>query len=82
MILGIDIGATKTQLGRLHHGKLLKSKKIATNPDPARFLDKLRDMIQAFLGSELGSIKAIGAGAPGPLDPEGGVFGRLPNLPD
>jgi glucokinase len=81
MILGIDIGATKTWLACLQDGKLVKSKKIRTQSDAVRFLHDLQKLIQEFLGSDRDSIEAIGIGAPGPLDPDRGVFGRLPNLP-
>lgn len=82
MILGIDIGATKTQLGRFEGERLVKSSRIATGAVPDRFLRELRQLIEEFLGADRGSIESIGIGAPGPLDPEEGVFGRLPNLPD
>lgn len=82
MILGIDIGATKTRLGRMEAGRLSKSGKIATNPDSTLFLKDLQRLIREFLGSQQERMQAIGIGAPGPLDPQRGIFGRLPNLPD
>lgn len=82
MILGVDIGATKTWLACLRDGKLVKSKKIRTHSDSDRFLQDLQKLVQEFLGRHRDSIEAIGIGAPGPLDLDTGVFKKLPNLPD
>jgi glucokinase len=82
VILGIDIGATKTQAGYLDAERLVKSGKIPTNPHPASFLEDLDLLLSDFLGPDRDRFEAIGIGAPGPLDPIRGVFGPLPNLPD
>jgi len=82
MILGIDIGATKTRFGWLEGARLAISRKIPTNPNPDRFLEELRRLVEEFLGADQDRIEAIGIGAPGPLNPDRGIFGRLPNLPD
>ena len=80
MVIGVDIGATKTWLARLEGNTLIKSKKIKTNKNPAEFLSDLRALIKEFLGDDEKRIKAIGIGAPGPLDIQNGIFGKLPNL--
>ena len=82
MTLAIDIGATKTRIGWLEKGRLKKSGKIPTNPDPRRFLVELQQLVEDFLDTELDRMEAIGIGAPGPLDPDRRRFGLLPNLPD
>ncbi len=81
VVLGIDIGATKTWLARLESGRLVTSEKIKTRSDRDRFLSDVHALIQTFLGSNLNKIEAIGIGAPGPIDLGRGVFRRLPNLP-
>jgi glucokinase len=81
MVLGIDIGATKTWLARLERDGLRKSVKIPTPEDPVRFLEDLKSLIGEFVTGSRDSIDAIGIGAPGPLDLDRGIFKRLPNLP-
>jgi predicted NBD/HSP70 family sugar kinase len=81
MILGIDIGGTKTWIGRFKNNSLLKSRKFQTEKDPKKFLNDLVLLIQEFLGEDLKKLKGIGIGAPGPLDIENGIFNALPNLP-
>lgn len=81
MILGIDIGATKTRLAYPRDGKLITSKKISTHSLPDRFFHELRKLIQEFVSTHQDGIEAIGIGAPGPLDLNKGVFKKLPNLP-
>ncbi len=81
MVLGIDIGATKTWLARIESGKLVTSEKIKTRSEQSFFLADLHALIEAFLDKELNKIEAIGIGAPGPIDLDRGIFRRLPNLP-
>ena len=82
MVLGIDIGATKTWIARLESGRLHTSEKIMTKSGQTPFLDDLYALIEDFCGKDLSSIEAIGVGAPGPIDLDRGVFRKLPNLPD
>jgi glucokinase len=79
MVLGIDIGATKTWVGHLRGMTLLKSRKMKTQKNPELFLGQLRILIEEFIGRS--QISGIGIGAPGPVDPINGIFGKLPNLP-
>ncbi len=81
MILGVDTGGTKTWIGLFENGRLETSVRIKTSGDPKNFLADLEALIQNFLGADRKKLKAIGVGAPGPLDIENGVFGRLSNLP-
>jgi glucokinase len=81
MVLGIDIGATKTLLARLGRTGLRKSTKIPTPEDPVQFLEDLKDLIDGFVKDCGEDIDAIGIGAPGPLDLDRGIFRNLPNLP-
>ena len=82
MILGIDIGATKTQLGYINNNKLVKSEIIKTKRDPEVYLKELFNLIDGFLRDDIKNISKIGIGAPGPLEPLSGKFGKLPNLPE
>jgi len=82
MVLGIDIGATKTWLAQLKSGKLLTSEKIMTRGTQTSFLEDLYTHINDFCGNDMKNVEAIGVGAPGPIDLDRGVFRRLPNLPD
>ena len=80
MVLGIDIGGTKTVCAVLRDGILRKSEKIRTKPDPEEFLEDLCGLIENFTGDDMSSIGAIGIGAPGPIRIKEGIFGCLPNL--
>jgi glucokinase len=82
MVLGIDIGATKTWTARLENERLITSRKIPTRNSSSSFLRDLRDLIDGFLSNSGNRLDAIGIGAPGPLDLDNGIFKRLPNLPD
>jgi glucokinase len=81
VVLGVDIGATKTWLARWEGETLITSRKIPTVGDASRFLADLTECVEGFMGSEMAGIDAIGIGAPGPLDLDRGVFKKLPNLP-
>lgn len=80
MVLGIDIGATKTVCAVLREGRLRKSERIRTKSEPEEFFDDLCGLIENFTGDDMSSIGAIGIGAPGPIRIEEGIFGCLPNL--
>jgi len=82
MVLGIDIGATKTWIARLESGMLHTSEKIMTRNRQTSFIDDLYALIDEFCGRNLKCVEAIGVGAPGPIDLDRGVFRKLPNLPD
>jgi len=82
MIVGIDIGGTKTWIGRFEDGSLLTSRKIKTKKNPEIFINDLKFLIHEFIGHNQKNLKAIGIGAPGPLNIDNGIFGALPNLPD
>jgi glucokinase len=81
MVLGIDIGATKTWLARLDSDRLVTSAKIRTRSEQTHFLDDLYALIESFCGKDLRNVEAIGIGAPGPIDLDRGMFRKLPNLP-
>ncbi len=80
MVLGIDIGATKTWAAYLRKDELIKSRKIKTQLDPRVFLKDLKDLLEDFLKGVADNVEAIGIGAPGPIDLKSGIFRKLPNL--
>ena len=82
MVLGIDIGATKTWLAWIESGRLVTSEKIRTRSEQTDFIHDLYELIEAFCGNDIHRIEVIGIGAPGPIDLDRGIFRRLPNLPD
>ena len=53
MVLGIDIGATKTWIARLVSGVLHTSEKIMTKSGQTPFLDDLYELIEDFCGRDL-----------------------------
>ena len=85
-VIGFDLGGTKMlalvygpKWGVRGHGR----RKTKAHLGVAAGLDRIRETIRAALdeaGVDPGDLAAIGIGAPGPLDPEGGVLLDLPNL--
>ncbi len=87
ILLGIDIGGTKTQiaLGRAD-GEILREAHLEAwaSGSFARDLDTVAARALALLdeaGVAASEIDAVGVSAPGPLDPVAGVIHAAPNLP-
>ncbi len=80
MIVGIDIGGTKTKLGTVQDGKLVELDGFPTPQDPDEAASALIAAIDKSCGS--GPLEGIGIGCPGPLNQERGVTLSPPNLPD
>lgn len=80
MIIGIDIGGTKTKMGYLRDGRMQTFFHERTPRDPDVALDLLtRGLGQAEVAEV---VSRIGIGCPGPLDPCRGVVLSPPNLPE
>ena len=85
-VIGVDMGGTKILSAVVNaSGNILATAKIPTQAkdDTSIVIDRISDCIkEAFKKSEVseGTIRAIGIGAPGPLDPETGVVIFAPNL--
>jgi glucokinase len=78
LIIGVDIGATKTKLAFLHQGKLDVFGHFATPRDPKQ---EVAHIAECIAGAKLPSgIAGIGIGCPGPLDQEKGIILTPPNL--
>jgi len=76
-IIGIDIGGTKIScVLATDKGKILKKEVIVTT-GPKKSLDKIIAIIKTF---PLRSIRGIGVGSPGPLDPIKGIILNTPNM--
>ena len=79
VIVGIDIGATKTKMAFLRQNKLITFFHKPTPQEPERAADMI---VRALSRAKLpGSLEGIGIGCPGPLNQEKGVVLSPPNLP-
>ncbi len=85
-VIGVDMGGTKILSAVVNaSGNILATAKMPTQAkdDTSIVIDRISDCIkEAFQKSEVSedTIRAIGIGAPGPLDPETGVVIFAPNL--
>ena len=87
LLLGIDIGGTKTQiaLGRAD-GSLLGEAQLEawTSGSYERDLERVAESARGVLEAasvSASALDAVGVSAPGPLDPVTGVIRDAPNLP-
>ena len=85
-VIGVDMGGTKILAAVVNaSGEILATAKMPTQAkdETSIVIDRISDCIkEVFQKSEVSadSIRAIGIGAPGPLDPETGVVIFAPNL--
>ena len=83
-IIGMDIGGTKMMALVLDHefkiiGRCKKKSKTAKREEPAE--DRIARIIRdAMDDAKIDTIKGIGVGSPGPLDPVTGIIIDTPNL--
>ena len=78
--IGIDLGGTKVY-GVVVHGDKVKrdaKRKTPTQGGPGAVVDTIAGVVADLGGTE--GIKAVGVGAPGPVDHEAGVVRQAPNL--
>ena len=82
MHIAVDIGGTQLRAACYSTGSLtpLALKKVPTRDPHATPLERLKALI-ASVWPEEGNVKAIGAAAPGPLDPFHGIVLEAPNIP-
>lgn len=84
--IGVDLGGTKILTALVdEHGKVLKRAGVGTpqaGPEVVTeaIIQTVMEVTQQS-GVGLSSIRALGVGAPGPMDPETGVVFEPPNLP-
>ncbi len=85
-VIGVDMGGTKILSAVVDaEGQILATAKMPTQAkdETSIVIDRISDCIkEAFQKSDVSAdtIRAIGIGAPGPLDPETGVVIFAPNL--
>jgi glucokinase len=86
ILVGVDLGGTSLlAVATNAKGKVLGSKKRKTRAEEGasavldRMVKTIRDAVQEA-GAKLNNVRAIGIGAPGPLNPKTGVILHAPNL--
>lgn len=78
MIIGVDIGGTKTLIAEFSdNGRVLREKRLPTNKDYDTFLKQLEKTARTF---NLSGIEAVCVAVPGLLDRKAGVVKALGNL--
>jgi glucokinase len=77
--IAVDIGATKTVVATYRNGDLNEVERFLTPENPDHAVQRIVTVVQDLTASQ-GSPTRIGIGAPGPLDPESGVFLQPPNM--
>jgi len=80
MKIGVDIGGTEIKAGIVSNGKVIKkiTVKTQTNKGRKQVIQNITNAIKQLFNK---NIKAIGIGAPGPLDYKRGILGKQLNLP-
>jgi glucokinase len=78
MIVGVDIGGTKTRIAWPHDGELTTIHHAATPADPAEAIEQIVAAVRAADLPE--PLTGVGVGCPGPLDPGQGRLLDPPNL--
>ncbi|MDB4584319.1 ROK family protein, partial [Draconibacterium sp.] len=80
IIIGIDIGGTKTRVGYLGKDNNVKIiGHVATSQDPVKAINNIADIIRS--AQIPGEINKIGIVCPGPLNQKTGMILSPPNLP-
>jgi len=86
-VAGVDLGATKILAGVVSaDGEILGAAKRATKAQvgPETVVERIAKTVREaaeIAGIAPSDLAAIGAGAPGPLDPDHGIVLRTPNMP-
>jgi glucokinase len=80
LVLGIDIGGTKTKIGSFSGSTLVVHSHFPTPQDPQQAASTLIEEIKKVPGTESGRLAGIGIGCPGPLSQETGEVLSPPNL--
>ncbi|WP_242868862.1 ROK family protein [Desulfotomaculum copahuensis] len=85
LVLGVDLGGTKIYTALADHsGRVLSAVKVPTGEHaPENVIARIVQTVEEVRhrsGIDAGDICALGAGAPGPLDPVRGIVHQAPNL--
>lgn len=78
-ILGVDIGATKIQVGIVDNGKVLRQTKFPTLSRSSKE-DIMRNLIEGIESLGIQDCEGIGIGVPGLIDEERGIVYDLLNI--
>ncbi|TDN38699.1 ROK family protein [Hymenobacter sp. UV11] len=78
--IGIDIGGTKTHVGLVQQGALIREAKFATaaTAPQEQILAELVHHLEAFVGAD---VAGIGVGVPGLVDEANGIVHGVQNIP-
>ncbi|MCL6553583.1 MAG: ROK family protein [Firmicutes bacterium] len=84
--LGVDLGGTKILVGLVdERGRVVVRQRVPTPVGgPQAVVAVIVDSVRALCrraGQEMGAVRGLGVGAPGPMDPVSGVVFEPPNLP-
>lgn len=86
ILVGVDLGGTSLLVvATSTKGKMLAQKKRKTRAEEgasavlARIVKTIQDVVDEA-GAKLGNVRAVGIGAPGPLNPKTGMILHAPNL--
>jgi glucokinase len=84
--LGVDLGGTKILVGLVdERGRVVVRQRVPTPVGgPQAVVAVIVDSVRALCrraGQEMGALRGLGVGAPGPMDPVSGVVFEPPNLP-
>lgn len=79
MIIGVDIGGTKTLVASFVKSEIVREDRFATTKDSEVFLDDLIPLIKQHAGRH--KLEAISVAAPGIIDHRRGSIVRCSNLP-
>lgn len=80
--IGVDLGGTNIRVALVKEdGKIIRDmeRKTEAEKGPQYIISMIVEMIREIKGRE--SVKGVGVGCPGPLDPKTGVIYNPPNLP-
>jgi glucokinase len=79
LIVGVDIGGTKTQVAYPAGGGLVTCSRFPTPREPR---SSMEEIVRAIRSAPLPApLAGVGVGCPGPLDQEAGTVHSPPNLP-
>lgn len=80
--IGVDLGGTNLRVALVReNGTIVRESEQLTEAEkgPESVITKMMDMIRGIKGED--TIKGVGIGSPGPLDPFTGTIHQPPNLP-
>jgi glucokinase len=80
-VAGIDLGGTKVRVGIVADGRLVRAESWPTEGErgPDGVMEYMAGLVRGFAGDT--QLKAVGLGAPGPVDVNTGVVSTMPNVP-